>query len=144
VSLALDANVLLYAANADDERNGRAQQALSELAAGPEVVYLFWPVVMAFLRISTRESVFPNPLSPSEALAMVGSLLGRDHVYAPGEDDLFWGAFQEIAAEQRARGDLVSDVHIVALMRRHGVRTILTHDRDFRRFDGIRVRDPFA
>jgi predicted nucleic acid-binding protein len=22
--------------------------------------------------------------------------------------------------------------------------TIITHDRDFRRFDGIRVRDPFA
>ncbi|GIV00558.1 MAG: hypothetical protein KatS3mg014_2173 [Actinomycetota bacterium] len=34
--------------------------------------------------------------------------------------------------------------HLVALMRENGVRTILTHDRDFRRFDGIRVRDPFA
>jgi toxin-antitoxin system PIN domain toxin len=144
VSLTLDANVLLYASNADDARSERAQEVLGELAAGPEVVYLFWPVVMAFLRISTRESVFPNPLSPAEALAAVGSLLSRDHVYAPGEDDLFWGAFHEIAEEQRARGDLVSDVHIVALMRRHGVRTILTHDRDFRRFDGIRVRDPFA
>ena len=38
----------------------------------------------------------------------------------------------------------MTDTHIVALMRRHGVRTIITHDRDFRRFDGIRVRDPFA
>ncbi len=144
MSLALDANVLLYASNADDERNERAQEVLRELAEGPEVVYLFWPVAMAFLRISTRESVFPNPLSPAEALAMVGSLLSRDHIYAPGEDDLFWSAFSEIAEEQRARGDLVTDAHIVALMRRYGVRTIITHDRDFRRFDGIRVRDPFA
>ncbi len=144
MSVALDANVLLYAANADDERHERARCVISELAAGPEVLYLFWPVAMAFLRISTRESVFPRPLSPSEALAMIGSLLSRDHVYAPGEDDLFWSAFHEIAEEQRARGDLVTDTHIVALMRRHGVRTILTHDRDFRRFDGIRVRDPFA
>jgi toxin-antitoxin system PIN domain toxin len=144
VSLALDANVLLYASNAADARNERAQEVLRELAKGPEVVYLFWPVVMAFLRISTRASVFSHPLSPAEALAMVGSLLSRDHVYAPGEDDLFWSAFREIAEEQRVRGDLVSDTHIVALMRRHGVRTILTHDRDFRRFDGIRVRDPFA
>lgn len=75
---------------------------------------------------------------------MVGSLLSRDHVYSPGEDDLFWSAFHEIAEEQRVRGDLVSDAHIVALMHRHGVRTIVTHDRDFRRFDGVRVRDPFA
>ncbi len=144
MSLALDANVLLYASNADDDRNERAREVLSGLAEGPEVVYLFWPVVMAFLRIATRESVFPNPLTPAEALAMVGSLLSRDHVYAPGEDELFWGAFREIAEEQRPRGDLVTDTHMVALMRRHGVRTIVTHDRGFRRFEGIRVRDPFA
>jgi predicted nucleic acid-binding protein len=28
-------------------------------------------------------------------------------------------------------------------MRRHGVRTIYTRDRDFRRFDGIAAEDPF-
>jgi toxin-antitoxin system PIN domain toxin len=144
VSVALDANILLYAANADDERNERARQVLFELAAGPEVVYLFWPVVMAFLRIATRESIFPRPLSPADALARVGSLINRDHVYSPGEDERFWGAFNELATERRARGDLVSDVHIAALMRRHGVRTIITADRDFRRFDGIEARDPFA
>jgi predicted nucleic acid-binding protein len=29
-------------------------------------------------------------------------------------------------------------------MRENGVRTLWTNDRDFRRFDGIDVRDPFA
>ena len=42
------------------------------------------------------------------------------------------------------RGNLVPDAHLVALMRQHGVRTIWTHDRDFRKFNGIRVVDPFA
>jgi predicted nucleic acid-binding protein len=37
VSLAVDANVLLYAANTDDERNEQARRLLFELAAGPEV-----------------------------------------------------------------------------------------------------------
>jgi toxin-antitoxin system PIN domain toxin len=144
VSLALDANVLLYAANLDDGRNARALEVLSELVDGPEVVYLFWPVVMAFLRISTRIGLFPVALSPTEALTMVGALLKHDHVYAPGEDESFWSVFFETAAEERVTGDLVSDAHIVALMRCHGVRTIVTHDRDFRRFDGIKMRDPFA
>ena len=144
MSVALDANVLLYAANADDARNERAREVLAQLAAGPEVVYLFWPVVMAFLRIATRDGVFPRPLSPPDALSMIGELLGRDHVFSPGEDERFWDSFEEIAREQRARGDLVTDTHIVALMRRHGARTIVTHDRDFRRFDGIVVRDPFV
>jgi predicted nucleic acid-binding protein len=65
-------------------------------------------------------------------------------VYAPGEDDLFWSASHEITVEQRARGELVADAHIVALMRRYGVRTIVTYDRDLRSFDGVRVRDPFV
>lgn len=47
-------------------------------------------------------------------------------------------------AEGGARGNLVTDAHLVTLMRRYGVRTILTRDRDFRRFDGIRALDPFA
>jgi toxin-antitoxin system PIN domain toxin len=144
MSVTIDANVMLYAANADEERNVAARAVLAELAAGPEVVYIFWPVAMAFLRIATREGIFTNPLSSAEALKMIDSLLGRDHVFAPGEDDRFWATFSEIAKQQRVRGNLVSDTHIVALMRRHGVRTIVTHDRDFRRFDGIVIRDPFA
>lgn len=144
MSLALDANILLYAANADEPRHARAKEVLSELAAGPETVYLFWPVIMAFLRISTRPGLFPHPLSPTEALAAVEALRKRPHIRTPGEDERFWDTFHEIATEGQVRGDLVTDAHIAALMRRHEVRTILTRDRDFRRFEGIRVRDPFA
>jgi predicted nucleic acid-binding protein len=42
------------------------------------------------------------------------------------------------------QGSLVPDAHLVALMRENGVRTIWTNDRDFRRFDGILVRDPYS
>ena len=38
----------------------------------------------------------------------------------------------------------IADCHIVALMHGHGVREIVTHDRDLRRFDGVKVRDPFV
>jgi predicted nucleic acid-binding protein len=51
--------------------------------------------------------------------------------------------YRSVAAEVGPRGRLVADAHLVALMRQHGVRTIVTRDRGFRRFDGIRVRDPF-
>jgi hypothetical protein len=38
----------------------------------------------------------------------------------------------------------VADAHLVALMLESDVRTIWTRDRDYRRFAGIEVRDPFA
>ena len=39
-----------------------------------------------------------------------------------------------------ARGNLVFDAPIVALCREHGISTILTNDRDFRRFEDPQVR----
>jgi toxin-antitoxin system PIN domain toxin len=144
VSVALDSNVLLYAVNADDPRQRTAREVLSGLAEGTEVVYLFWPVVMGFLRIATRAGIFKNPLSTTKVMGMITDLRTLDHVYMPGEDAQLWTVFSEIVEEEGVRGDLIRDAHIVALMRRNGVRTIITHDRDFRRFDGIKVRDPFA
>lgn len=144
MSLALDTNILLYAVNADDPRQETARELLSELSTGTEAVYLFWPVVVGFMRIATGAGVFANPLSLTQAVSAIAALQALDHVHTPGEDAQFWAAFSEMVQEEGIRGDLMSDAHIVVLMRRNGVRTIVTHDRDFRRFDGIKIRDPFA
>jgi predicted nucleic acid-binding protein len=50
--------------------------------------------------------------------------------------------FREIAGPATVRGNLVPDAHLVALMRQNDVSTIYSHDRDFRRFDGLEVIDP--
>ena len=44
----------------------------------------------------------------------------------------------------KARGKLVPDSHLVALMHELGVSTIWSRDRDFRKFSGITVKDPFS
>ena len=143
MSATLDANVLLYASDRGSPYRERAIDELERYAGGPEPLYLFWPVVMSYLRISTHPSVFSRPLAFSDAKANVEGLLGRRHVRSPGEEEGFWRMFAEAASEVPTRGDLVPDTHVVALMRQHGVRTIVTRDRDYRRFDGIKVRDPF-
>jgi predicted nucleic acid-binding protein len=40
-------------------------------------------------------------------------------------------------------GNLVHDAHIAALCLEHGVSELLTGDRDFSRFPGLRVGHPF-
>lgn len=40
------------------------------------------------------------------------------------------------------RGNLVPDIHLAALLRQHGVPVICTHDRDYRKFDCLKVVDP--
>ena len=77
-------------------------------------------------------------------MANVEALLSRPHVRAPGEEPDFWRRYRAVAMDATPTGNLVSDAHLVALMRENEVRTIWTHDRDFRRFSGIEARDPFA
>lgn len=143
MSAAIDTNILLYASNTGSESFEKAYALVERLARGPQLLYVFWPVAMGFLRLSTNPAISERPLSPAEALSSLSDLIERDHVRTPGEGAGFLSVFRETVSAG-TRGKDVTDAHIAALMRQHGVGTIYTRDRDFRRFDGIRVEDPFV
>jgi uncharacterized protein len=143
VSFTVDTNVLLYASDTSSPVNRQAIAVLRRIAAGPELVYLFWPVLAGYLRMATHPSIFRAPLTIESAIGNVAALIGRPHVRTPGETELFWGVLSDVVADARPTGNLMPDAHLVALMRENGVRTILSRDRDLRRFAGIEVRDPF-
>lgn len=61
------------------------------------------------------------------------------------ETDRHAEVLDELAAsDPELSGDLVHDLHTVALMKEHGVTEIRTRDADFRRFSDLRVVDPLA
>jgi uncharacterized protein len=143
MSATVDANILVYASNESDPAHARARAVVERLAAGPDLVYLFWPAIMGYLRIVTHPSILPRPLSFAEAAANISALLERSHVRSPGEAEGFWELYCATAGEQ-VRADDVPDAHLAALMHQHGVGTIYSRDRGFRRFDGIRAHDPIT
>jgi toxin-antitoxin system PIN domain toxin len=143
LSVTIDTNVLLYAVNSDDPLNDRARELVDRLARGPDLLYLFWPTIMGFLRIATHPSIFPSPASPEQAMATIAALLERPIVRTETEGAGFLGIYRATAGGD-TRGNHVPDAHLVALMRRHGVGLIYTRDRDFRRYEGIETQDPFA
>jgi uncharacterized protein len=143
LSFTFDANVLLYASDETSEYHPRARAFLDQVAISDDLVYLFWPTVMAYLRIATHPAIFEKPLRPADAVANIEQLLALTHVQTVGEHERFWASYRRVAGEADARGNLVPDAHLVALMVENGVRTIWTHDRDYRRFPGIESRDPF-
>lgn len=142
MSVTVDANILIYASNESDRAHRPARELVDRLAGGPEIVYLFWPVLLGYIRTVTHTAVLPRPLTPKHAMENVAELLALTHVRSPGEEDGFWALFRAVAGD-RCRGNLVSDAHIATLMRQHGVAKIYTRDRDFRRFDDITAHDPF-
>lgn len=144
MSYTIDANLLLYASDEESPLHEQAVALVDELALGPEIVYLFWPTVMAYLRIATHPAIFARPLSHADARANIEALLALPHVQSSGESDAFWRRFTDVADDVSPTGNLVPDAHLVALMLENGVRTIWTRDRDYRKFRGISVRDPLA
>lgn len=144
MSCTLDANVLLYASDESSPVHARARELVGQLADGPEIAYLFWPVVMAYLRIATHPGVFARPLSIIEAVGNIEQLLARPHLRTTGEGEAFWRSFRAVADDALPSGNLAPDAHLVTLMIENDVRTIWTRDRDFRRFPRIEARDPFA
>ena len=143
MSATVDANVLVYASNQAEPIHGQAIRLVQRLAAGPDLLYLFWPAVLGYLRIVTHPAILPKPLSPQDAAANVEALVNRPHVRTPGEADGFWELFRSTSRDQ-ARGNDVPDAHLVTLMRQHGVRRIYSRDNGLRRYADVEVVDPFA
>jgi uncharacterized protein len=144
VSYSLDVNVLLYASDRSSDRHDRARRFVESCAAGPEILCLAWPTLMSYLRIATHPRIFAAPLSPDQALGNISALIALPHMRAVSELDGFVDAYRHVAGEIAARGNLVPDAHVAAILFQHGVRTLYTNDRDFRKFQSLDVRDPFS
>jgi toxin-antitoxin system PIN domain toxin len=142
LTVTLDANILVYASNEAEPVHAQARTLVERLANGPELVYVFWPTLMGYLRIVTHPAILPHPRSSAEAAANVAVLLSQPHVRTPGESDGFWDLFLTTAGPH-ARGNDIPDAHLATLMLQHGVRIIYTRDHGFRRFPNIEARDPF-
>lgn len=144
MSRTVDTNILVYATHTASPFHDRARALVEHLVAGPSLAYLLWPAVLGYLRIVTHPNILGSPLSSGEAMSNIEAVLAPAHVRVAGEGRDFWPSFREVATDVKPRGNLVPDAHLVALMREHGVATIWSHDRDFRKFRGITVKDPFS
>ena len=133
-----DTNVLLYAVNEDSPGHETARDWLNQALSGVEAVGFAWQALLAFLRISTKRAIFPQPLTATVALDLVDDWLARPLavILHPGEGHA--AILRELLERAGTAGDLSSDAHLAALAIERGAR-IATFDTDFHRFRGLRV-----
>lgn len=142
--IALDTNILVYARRQEMPHHEAAAALLLGLAEGSRPWAIPWPCVYEFLRVVTHPRVFAPPTDTQVALADLESLLASPTLSLLGQGPSHFGHLRRQAARGAAKGNMIHDAHIAALAIEHGVTELLTCDRDFARFDGLPIRNPFA
>lgn len=139
----VDANVLLYAEDSLSTHHDRSRNWWDAQLSGTDPIALCWPVVTAFLRISTNARLHRRPLTLKEAMERTQSWLDQPCVrlVAPGERH--WEIFQKMLRSANATANLVSDAHLAALAIEHHC-TLCSTDGDFARFTGLKWQNPIA
>lgn len=144
MSFGIDVNLLLYASDQGSPQHARAAAFLQHCAVEGQVFCLAWLTVMSYLRMATHPSIFGRPLTPDEAMRNVDALMALPHCRVISERDGFWDVYRDVARGVPARGNLVPDAHLAAVLRQNGIACLYTNDRDFRKFTFLDVRDPLA
>ena len=139
----IDANILLYAANADAGEHPAAVSFLAEAAQSADQWYVTEGVYYEFLRVSTHARVFAAPLSWKEALAFLEPFFESARFATLTAGPTHWMVLGRVVEElTHPAGNLFFDIRTATLMREHGVRQIYTTDTDFLQFGDIEVINP--
>ena len=140
--IAVDTNILVYAHRKDSEFHEPASTLLRALAEGAHAWSIAWPSVHEFYSIVTHPRIYRPPTPPERALAQIDAWLASPSLVLLGETSKHWTNLRAMIVEARIEGARVHDARIAALCVQHGVRELLSADRDFSRFPQIAVRNP--
>lgn len=139
----IDVNVLIALFDGDHAHHRTARDWWhGEAAAGrtftvPDIAWV------GFARIVTHRRSVETPATWAEAWAFAEALIAQPTHLRFAADARTLEEFVRLASSVAARGDLVTDAYIAACAAAYGG-TVVTFDRDFRKFDGLRVTELVA
>lgn len=136
----VDANVLLYAVNTAAEHHEASRRWLDRALSGADSVGFAWLPLLAFVRLSTKDGLFPRPLPPEDAIAQVADWTAAPSAVLVSPTRRHADILTELLGRVGTGGNLVNDAHLAALAVEHRA-GIVSYDNDFSRF-GVRWGRP--
>jgi hypothetical protein len=139
----VDANVLLYATDADSRFHEPARAWMEHALNGSRRVAIPWISLAAFLQIATNPRASREPLQPAQAWAVVEDWLAAEPVWVPAPGSGHASILGRLVTDLELRGNLISDAVLAALCIEFGL-DIVSADSDFARFTEISWINPVA
>jgi toxin-antitoxin system PIN domain toxin len=138
----VDTNILVYAHRTDSLFHERADAVVAELAESRAAWAIPWPCLYEFYAIVTHPRIYNPPTPPSDALIQLQRWQESPTLILLHEGDGFFESFAAVVKKSGVQGGAIHDARIAALCLRHGVKKLLSADRDFSRFPQLRTENP--
>lgn len=142
--IAVDANILVYAHRLDSSFHGLADRAVRELAQGPASWALPWPCLHEFFSVVTSRKLYQAPTPAEVALNQIAFWLESPTVRVLSESPSHLRMLTDLARSANIAGLQIHDAKVAAICLSHGVRELLTMDRDFSRYPSLTTRSLIA
>ena len=137
----VDANLLLFAVDADSPFHDRTRRWLTAQLNGPRRVGLPWQSLSAFVRITTHPRAARQPLDPDMAWSVVTEWLSAEAAWIPQPTPRHAEVLGSLVTGYQLRGNLAPDARLAALAIEHGL-TLCSTDTDFARFEEVTWLNP--
>jgi uncharacterized protein len=137
-----DTNVLIYAHRLDAVRHEEYRAWIQAMVDGPEPYAVSDFALTGMVCVVTNRKIYrDHPATIDEALAFAEVIREQPHAHVVSPGPRFWEIFSRLCRQVDARAKFVPDAYLAALAIEHGCE-VITADKDFRRFPGLRWRRP--
>ena len=142
--IALDTNLLVYAARGELPFHQPALRCITELAESGRAWTVPWPCVHEFIGVVSNPRLFKTPTTLATAFSAIDRMMESPAFVVLGEGSGHWARLRALSTAGRIAGPMIHDARIAAICIEHGVRELWSADRDFGRFPALRVVNPLA
>lgn len=136
-----DVNVLVYAHRPESPHHAETLDWLEAARRSDEPLGLTDLALSGFVRTVTNPRIFRDPTPIEVALTFVDDLLASPAALRLAPGPRHWSVFRRLCVSLGLRGGLVTNAYLAAVAIETGA-TLVTTDRDFARFPGLRWQHP--
>ena len=139
--LLIDTNVLVYAFRYDSADHEAYRSWLAKALGSEQACGLAGIVAAGFVRIVSHSRIYKDPTAVDAALRFLESIADEPNCIWVAPGPRHWEIFARLCRDAKAGGDLIPNAYLAAMAIENGAELITT-DRDFARFRGLRWRHP--
>lgn len=136
-----DVNVLVYAFKGESPRHSEYRDWLNRAAAAEVPLGLVGVVLSGFVRVATNPAVFEDPADIDSTMDFLSALRAQSAAVDVSSGASHLSVFDTLCRHTRARANAVPDAYLASItidLRAE----LVTADRGFARFSGLRWRHP--